>query len=412
MADRTATAGRVTAALSAVAAIASAVALFPSWYKGDDALADDIGTVLFNAPGILLLLESAVLLTVTKARTFGAGLLIGFAAFWSWEHLSDFGDVLSGGKEPGPGWIIGTVALGVMIAAAVCSVVVLRRDGAGFDSPGRRPFQLVAAGGISAIFMVAWFLPFRTTTLVTNAPGFTWPTTGTNVLSTSSSTLTEVFDWGNWDAANHLALFVAGPLILHCALAVRPAMLRSGLVTGFAVALAGTAASNLHYVLTPYDLIGSGGYTAEIVREWQLTGNVSAAGGLILYLVALVSAIGLAIWLWPRLVALQADETPCKNQPMTYEQPPQQPPVYVQIPQRGPTSGLGIASMVLGILWLYWIGSILAVIFGHVALSQIRKDPSIQGRGMAIAGVVLGWIGVGALLIVLIVVGSIGIWGD
>ena len=68
--------------------------------------------------------------------------------------------------------------------------------------------------------------------------------------------------------------------------------------------------------------------------------------------------------------------------------------------------------MVLGILWVYWIGSILAVIFGHVALSQIRKDPSIQGRGMAVAGVVLGWVGVGVGLLVLIVAGSIGIWGD
>ena len=68
--------------------------------------------------------------------------------------------------------------------------------------------------------------------------------------------------------------------------------------------------------------------------------------------------------------------------------------------------------MVLGILWLYWIGSILAVIFGHVALSQIRKDPSIQGRGMAVAGVVLGWVGVVALLLVLIIGGSIAIWGD
>jgi|TARA_B100000315_G_scaffold220659_1_gene223525 hypothetical protein len=55
--------------------------------------------------------------------------------------------------------------------------------------------------------------------------------------------------------------------------------------------------------------------------------------------------------------------------------------------------------MVLGILWLYWVGSILAVIFGHVALSQIKKDPSIGGRGMAVAGVVLGWIGVGILLL-------------
>ena len=66
------------------------------------------------------------------------------------------------------------------------------------------------------------------------------------------------------------------------------------------------------------------------------------------------------------------------------------------------TSGLGIASLVLGIIWLFWLGSALAVIFGHIALSQIRKDSSISGRGMAIAGVTLGWIGIAFLLIGLV----------
>jgi hypothetical protein len=55
--------------------------------------------------------------------------------------------------------------------------------------------------------------------------------------------------------------------------------------------------------------------------------------------------------------------------------------------------------MVLGILWLFWLGSILAVIFGHISLAQIKKDSSIGGRGMAIAGVALGWIGIAVLLI-------------
>ena len=76
---------------------------------------------------------------------------------------------------------------------------------------------------------------------------------------------------------------------------------------------------------------------------------------------------------------------------------------YVQqvyVPQS--TSGLAIASMVLGILWLYWVGSILAVIFGHVAISQCNRDPNIGGKGMAIAGVVLGWIGVVFLLITIV----------
>ncbi|WP_236829756.1 DUF4190 domain-containing protein [Blastococcus sp. KM273128] len=61
-------------------------------------------------------------------------------------------------------------------------------------------------------------------------------------------------------------------------------------------------------------------------------------------------------------------------------------------PQR--TNGMAIASLVLGILWLYWIGSILALVFGYTAQRQIRERGE-SGGGMATAGIVLGWIGVG-----------------
>jgi len=62
------------------------------------------------------------------------------------------------------------------------------------------------------------------------------------------------------------------------------------------------------------------------------------------------------------------------------------------------TNGMAIASMVLGILWIYWIGSALAIIFGFIALSQI-KERNQKGRGMAIAGLILGFIGAGLLVI-------------
>jgi hypothetical protein len=79
-----------------------------------------------------------------------------------------------------------------------------------------------------------------------------------------------------------------------------------------------------------------------------------------------------------------------------------QPVVYVS---QGPrTNGLAIASMVLGIVWVYWVGSILAVIFGHVALSQIKRSQGAQrGSGMAIAGLVLGYIGIAVLAVVIVV---------
>ncbi len=68
------------------------------------------------------------------------------------------------------------------------------------------------------------------------------------------------------------------------------------------------------------------------------------------------------------------------------------------------TNGLAVASLVLGILWLYWIGSILALIFGYVAKSQIDRSQGRQsGRGMAVAGIVLGWVGVGILSLVVVI---------
>ena len=65
-----------------------------------------------------------------------------------------------------------------------------------------------------------------------------------------------------------------------------------------------------------------------------------------------------------------------------------------------PTNGLPIASLVLGIVWIYWIGSVLALVFGYIAKSQIDRSSGHQGgRGLAIAGIVLGSIGVVVLAI-------------
>jgi Domain of unknown function (DUF4190) len=75
--------------------------------------------------------------------------------------------------------------------------------------------------------------------------------------------------------------------------------------------------------------------------------------------------------------------------PSQYPAPPGQWP----FPLRSrPTNGFAVASMVLGILWIYWVGSIFAIIFGHLALRQISRTGH-RGRGMAIAGLALGYVG-------------------
>ena len=70
-------------------------------------------------------------------------------------------------------------------------------------------------------------------------------------------------------------------------------------------------------------------------------------------------------------------------------------------------SGLAIASMVLGILGLLLcqLISIGGVIYGHLALAEIkRSDGGLSGRGMAIAGLITGYLGVAVVLLGILVV--------
>jgi hypothetical protein len=61
--------------------------------------------------------------------------------------------------------------------------------------------------------------------------------------------------------------------------------------------------------------------------------------------------------------------------------------------QPAPVNGLAIASLVLGILCCL---PVVGLVLGLIALGQIRKKGE-RGRGMAIAGIVLGWVGIGLL---------------
>ncbi|MCW3044364.1 MAG: hypothetical protein JWL57_2522 [Actinobacteria bacterium] len=77
------------------------------------------------------------------------------------------------------------------------------------------------------------------------------------------------------------------------------------------------------------------------------------------------------------------------------------------------TNGLAIAAVVMGIsgvlsAWLL-LPSILAVVFGLVSHSQIKRSAGMQeGRGLAIAGLVLGADGLLVGLIWVLVVVSFG----
>ncbi len=60
-----------------------------------------------------------------------------------------------------------------------------------------------------------------------------------------------------------------------------------------------------------------------------------------------------------------------------------------------------------GSLWIWWIGSALALAFGYSAKAQIDLSGGTQGgRGLAIAGIVLGWVGAGFFLLFVLLLGS------
>ena len=71
------------------------------------------------------------------------------------------------------------------------------------------------------------------------------------------------------------------------------------------------------------------------------------------------------------------------------------------------TNILGIISLICGLLGLVGglpsagIINIAAIVMGHMARSQIRQNPNEDGAGIALAGLIMGYIG---LLIVPLVV--------
>jgi type II secretory pathway pseudopilin PulG len=68
------------------------------------------------------------------------------------------------------------------------------------------------------------------------------------------------------------------------------------------------------------------------------------------------------------------------------------------------TNGLAIVSLVCGFLFFIFPAAVAAILFGHIARSDIRRSGGRKsGAGMALAGLVLGYIGIAMIPIILIV---------
>lgn len=102
---------------------------------------------------------------------------------------------------------------------------------------------------------------------------------------------------------------------------------------------------------------------------------------------------------------------PSPQQPYAAAQPgayaPYGTPAY---PVARPTSGLAITSLVCAIAsvvfsWLVFpiLAAVAAVITGHMALKQTRSNPAVGGRGVAFAGLIIGYIMLGFLALGIII---------
>jgi len=114
------------------------------------------------------------------------------------------------------------------------------------------------------------------------------------------------------------------------------------------------------------------------------------------------------------LAALTAD-LPAAHRP--WPGPLQTAPGHQAVARRTPadseaTNGLAVASLVCGLMEVFTLGitAIPAVILGHVARGQIRRNGE-RGDGMATAGLVLGWLGIAFFVLFVVGVAAMAVTG-
>ncbi len=127
---------------------------------------------------------------------------------------------------------------------------------------------------------------------------------------------------------------------------------------------------------------------------------------------ALIWKDGMADWL---PVAQVSEFSVAGSGGQSHYAPPTSNPVNMNtgnsLPAVPPTSGLAIACLVCGILaivacYIHALFGIPAVICGHMSMKQFR-DPNrpMSGKGMAIAGLICGYIGILIQVVILVFIG-------
>jgi hypothetical protein len=100
----------------------------------------------------------------------------------------------------------------------------------------------------------------------------------------------------------------------------------------------------------------------------------------------------------PGYEAAYAPQPPGYGQPYVL-QPGMPGPLYLA-PTTSVLATISLIAGILGFFFVPFIGSLVAVICGHLALIEIdRSQGQIRGRGLALVGVILGYIGLAFIVV-------------
>jgi hypothetical protein len=85
------------------------------------------------------------------------------------------------------------------------------------------------------------------------------------------------------------------------------------------------------------------------------------------------------------------------------------------VPQRK-TEPLAVLSLIFSALGLFGFccglfmaGGIAGIVCGHIALSRIKANPELEGHGLALTGVIIGYLGIAGWLIWILLFGGLAV---
>jgi hypothetical protein len=117
--------------------------------------------------------------------------------------------------------------------------------------------------------------------------------------------------------------------------------------------------------------------------------------------------------------ASSASIPPAATSSATAASSPASGPVVPTVAGAGPTEPLAILSLIFSVVGLsgFCCGFLLllaiaGVVCGHLALSKIKNTPGLQGHGLALSGVIVGYIAIAGWLMWILFFGGLAVLGS